>query len=31
VTDLGGEVWAISNGKLGGAEFLVNLPLIEGL
>lgn len=31
VTDLGGQVWAIANGELGGAEFLVNLPLIEGL
>jgi signal transduction histidine kinase len=31
VTDLGGQVWAIANGELGGAEFMVNLPLIEGL
>lgn len=31
VIDLGGEVWAIANGELGGAEFMVNLPLIESL
>ncbi len=27
VTDLGGEIWAKANGELGGAEFMVKLPL----
>lgn len=31
VADLGGEIWAIANGDLGGAEFIVNLPLMERL
>ena len=31
VTDLGGQVWAMANGELGGAEFMVNLPLVESL
>ena len=31
VTDLGGQVWAIANGELGGAEFMVNLPLVKSL
>jgi signal transduction histidine kinase len=30
VTDLGGKVHAIANGKLGGAEFIVELPLLGG-
>jgi signal transduction histidine kinase len=30
VADLGGNVRAISRGELGGAEFIVELPLIEG-
>ena len=29
VTDLGGQIWAIENGELGGAEFIINLPLVE--
>jgi signal transduction histidine kinase len=29
VTDLGGQIWAIANGELGGAEFLLNLPLVQ--
>jgi C4-dicarboxylate-specific signal transduction histidine kinase len=28
VTDLGGKIWAIENGDLGGAEFLISLPLV---
>lgn len=31
VADLGGEIWAIANGELGGAEFMVNLPLMESV
>lgn len=31
VTDLNGQIWAIANGELGGAEFMVNLPLAESL
>ncbi|NJM66742.1 MAG: histidine kinase [Acaryochloris sp. RU_4_1] len=31
VADLGGQIWAIPNGELGGAEFMINLPLIESL
>ncbi len=31
VADLGGQIWAKANGELGGAEFLVNLPLSESL
>jgi signal transduction histidine kinase len=31
VADLGGEIWAIENGDLGGAEFMVNLPLMESV
>lgn len=31
VADLGGEIWAIANGELGGAEFTVNLPLMESV
>jgi len=31
VGDLGGEIWAIANGELGGAEFMVNLPLMESV
>lgn len=27
VTDLGGQIWAIAKGELGGAEFLLNLPM----
>jgi C4-dicarboxylate-specific signal transduction histidine kinase len=29
VTDLGGQITAIPNGELGGAEFLIVLPLVE--
>jgi C4-dicarboxylate-specific signal transduction histidine kinase len=29
VTDLGGRITAIPNGELGGAEFLILLPLVE--
>ena len=29
VTDLGGQITAIPNGELGGAEFLIILPLVE--
>jgi signal transduction histidine kinase len=28
VTDLGGKIWAVENGNLGGAEFLISLPLV---
>lgn len=31
VTDLGGEIWAKANGELGGAEFMVKLPLTKVL
>jgi signal transduction histidine kinase len=31
VTDLGGQVQAIANGELGGAEFMINLPLARKL
>lgn len=31
VADLGGEIWAIANGDLGGAEFMVNLPIMESI
>jgi signal transduction histidine kinase len=31
VTDLEGQVWAIANGELGGAEFMVNLPSVRSL
>jgi signal transduction histidine kinase len=31
VTDLGGQIWALANGELGGAEFVVNLPLVRNL
>lgn len=31
VADLGGEIWAIANGELGGAEFMVNLPVMESV
>jgi signal transduction histidine kinase len=30
VADLGGKVQAIANGELGGAEFIVELPLVGG-
>ncbi len=30
VSDLGGSVQAIAQGELGGAEFIVELPLVEG-
>ena len=30
VSDLGGSVHAIAQGELGGAEFIVELPLVEG-
>ncbi|MEQ8969815.1 MAG: ATP-binding protein [Coleofasciculus sp. C1-SOL-03] len=30
VTDLGGKVQAIAQGKLGGAEFIIELPLVGG-
>lgn len=29
ITDLGGHIQAISNGELGGAEFVITLPLVE--
>jgi signal transduction histidine kinase len=31
VVDLGGEIWAVANGELGGAEFVVKLPLVESV
>jgi len=31
VADLGGDIWAIANGELGGAEFMVNLPVMESV
>jgi signal transduction histidine kinase len=31
VVDLGGQIWAIANCELGGAEFIVNLPLLRSL
>lgn len=30
VTDLGGKVQAIAKGGLGGAEFIIKLPLVGG-
>jgi len=30
VADLGGKVQAIPHGELGGAEFIVELPLVGG-
>ena len=30
VADLGGKVGVIPRGELGGAEFIVELPIIEG-
>ncbi len=30
VSDLGGKVQAIANGELGGAEFIVEIPLVRG-
>jgi len=30
VADLGGNVQVISNGELGGAEFIVELPVVKG-
>ena len=29
ITDLGGHIQAISNGELGGAEFIITLPLVN--
>jgi len=29
ITDLGGDIYAIANGELGGAEFVIELPLLE--
>ncbi len=31
VTDLGGEIWVIANSELGGAEFMVSLPVMESV